>query len=511
MYIVYNSEYITIYDNQLITENSSCLFPFCKELKVDWGIFTFMDNVGFSKLLINKSLTKDVLTVQLNGNSTHNEEIILKHNDLIEITNPVLAKSFCVLFLSHCVESCSIVKLENSISIGRSSSCDVVIEHPAISRQHAQITSTTQAALVTKLSSGGYMYVNGLECKEKNLSVGDSIRIMGVLIVYMGEYIIIYGEHTVAPSCRTFDIGKCDEEIYHWVYNSAPRILRSVEHSQIIIDPPTQISPQKPVPFILAVGPSLTMSLAMLVSSGVSLSYALKSGVNSTFITSTVMALSMLAGAILWPSLLRKHNKKQEEKSLELRKDRYLEYLQEKDSEIQDVYNKNLNIIDIHLLPEVKNLIALFDSNELPLYLWERTHSDDDFLRIRIGKGSVVSDIEIQTAEKRFTIEKDNLLDLSHDIAEQYRYYDESPISISLMEHRIIGVFGAKEETDSIIKAIIANICVLHNSNDVKTAFLYTSSIQCEKNKYLHDIPHIWDLEKHNNIYQATQTRYIVS
>ena len=496
MYIVYNSEYITVYDNQLITENNSCLFLFCKELKVDSDIFTFIDNVGFSKLLINNR--KDILTFRLNGTPIHNEELILKHNDLIEITNPELDKSFWVLFLSHCAKNCSIVGLRNSISIGRSSSCDVVIDHPAISRQHAQITSNTQSASVTKLSSGGYMYVNGFECKEKDLSFGDSIRIMGVLIFYMGEYIIIYGEHTAAPSCRTFDIGKCNDEIYHWVYNSAPRILRSVEHSRIIIDPPTQISPQKPLPFLLAVGPSLTMSLAMLVSSGVSLSNVLKSGINSTFITSTLMALSMLAGAILWPSLLRKHNKKQEEKSLELRKDRYLEYLQEKNSEIQDIYNKNLNIIDTHLFPEVKNLITLFDSNELPLYLWERTHSDDDFLRIRIGKGSVVSDIEIQTAEKRFTIEKDNLLDLSNDIAEQYRYYDESPISISLMEHRIIGVFGAKEETDSIIKAIIANICVLHNSNDVKTAFLYTSSIQCENNKYLHDIPHIWDSEKHN-------------
>ena len=505
MYIVYNSEYISVYDNQLITESSSCLFPFCKELEVDSDIFTFIDNVEFSKLLINKGSTNNTLTFQLNGNSIHDNEIISKHNDLVEIKNSRLEKSFYILYLAHSVDNCSIIKLENSISIGRSSSCDIIIEHPAISRQHAQITKKAHSAEITKLSSNGYMYVNGFESKEKVLDFGDAIRIMGTLIIFMGEYVIIYGEHTVSSSCTAHTIKEYDDEITHWVFNSAPRILRSVDHPRIVIDPPTQLSPQKPVPFILAVGPSLTMSLAMLVSTSVGLSSVIKEGVNSTFVTSLVMAFSMLAGAIMWPALLRKHNKKQEEKSIQLRKDRYLEYLQEKDSEIQEVYNKNLSIREKHLFPEVANLISLFDSDDLPLYLWERTPADEDFLHVRLGKGSVISDIEIQTAEKRFTIEKDNLLDLSHDIAEQYRYYDESPIGISLMEHRIIGLFGTQSETDSIIKSVIANICILHNSNDVKTAFLYTSSSQCDRNKYIHDIPHIWDSEKHNRYLSSNE------
>lgn len=498
MYIVYNSNYISIYDNQHLTESNLVLLPFCMELEVDSDIFTFINNLDFSGLIINKNSINELLSFKVNGNPIQSKEIITKHNDLIEITNLKLNKSFYILYLSHYSENCSIIKLDNTLSIGRSSSCDIIIDHPAISRQHAQIKRDTQSVVIDKLSSSGYMYINGVETKEKILDLGDAIRIMGVLIIFMGEYVIIYGEHTVSYNCIIYHIKEYDNAVTHWVYNSAPRILRSVEQAQIVIDPPTPLSVQKTVPFILAIGPSLTMSLAMLLSTSIGLSSIIKDGVNSTFITSLVMAFSMLSGALLWPALLRKYNKIQEENSLQLRKDRYLEYLQEKDAEIQEVYNKNLNIREKYVFPEVANLIDLFNSNDLPLYLWERTYTDEDFLFVRLGKGSVKSDIEIQTAEKRFTIEKDNLFELSHHIADQYKYYDNSPIGISLTEHHIIGVFGTQNETDSIIKSVIANICILHNSNEVKTAFMYTSSNQYDRNKYLHDIPHIWDSEKRN-------------
>ncbi|MBE6617689.1 MAG: FHA domain-containing protein [Ruminococcaceae bacterium] len=292
MYIVYNSEYISVYDD-LIGNCNVFLFPFFKELNIDENIlnFTAEDNVDGVKLCCCDFTHS--FCIKINGEMLATRENLIKHNDLIEILNPRINKSFYVLYLSNYSEKYSVVKLNESITIGRSSSCDIIIEHPAISRQHAQITPNAHSVAITKLSSNGYMYVNGFEFEEKSLDFGDAVRIMGTLIIFMGEYVIIYGEHTVSPSCTTHTIKECDDEITHWVFNSAPRILRSVDYPRIVIDPPTPLSPQKPVPFILAVGPSLTMSLAMLVSTSVGLSSVIKEGINSTF-TPSLMFLKLV-------------------------------------------------------------------------------------------------------------------------------------------------------------------------------------------------------------------------
>ena len=68
------------------------------------------------------------------------------------------------------------------------------------------------------------------------------------------------------------------------------------------------------------------MSLAMLASVGVTISNALNGGGYASLITSGVMAVSMLMGALLWPSLLRKYNKRQEEANEIYRRKRYSEY-----------------------------------------------------------------------------------------------------------------------------------------------------------------------------------------
>lgn len=93
---------------------------------------------------------------------------------------------------------------------------------------------------------------------------------------------------------------------------STPRILKSAERDEIEVDaPPSPFTTDK-TPAILAIGPSFTMSLVMLVSLVSSITNAISGGGRSTIIASGAMAVGSLLGSIMWPSLLRNYQKNEQ-------------------------------------------------------------------------------------------------------------------------------------------------------------------------------------------------------
>ncbi len=238
---------------------------------------------------------------------------------------------------------------------------------------------------------------------------------------------------------------KDDEE-----YVRTPRIIKSEEHGKIIIDTPPAPQRSKDMPFILTVGPSMTMSLAMLASLGVTISNALNGGGTGSLVTSAVMAGSMLAGALLWPCLLRKYNKKQEEKNETYRKERYTAYLNEKETEIKNKYDRNIRVLNENLMPSPDTLASFIC--EKNRRLWERTSKDDDFLKVRLGIGESEFPVDIQAPNKGFTLEDDPMLDNAIAIRNKYRVMKNVPISLSLSEKKATGVVGA---TLDILKVIV--------------------------------------------------------
>jgi hypothetical protein len=64
------------------------------------------------------------------------------------------------------------------IIIGRSQSCDLVIDHPMVSRRHASLRATSSALVVEDLSSRNGVEINGTACTGVNeLRDGDTLTI----------------------------------------------------------------------------------------------------------------------------------------------------------------------------------------------------------------------------------------------------------------------------------------------------------------------------------------------
>ena len=66
---------------------------------------------------------------------------------------------------------------QETILIGRSSSCDVVLDDRRVSRQHARIESVGSQAQLVDLGSGNGTFLNGRKVKSENLLTGDVIQI----------------------------------------------------------------------------------------------------------------------------------------------------------------------------------------------------------------------------------------------------------------------------------------------------------------------------------------------
>ena len=283
----------------------------------------------------------------------------LCHGDYFVIQNEHFAFSLLVLNSNQLPMGASIYSIgSDNVFIGRSEEMNIVVDiNGSVSRKCAAIRTDGDNRYIEDLSGKTGIYVNGKREASCKLSDGDNIYIMGTNIVYYSNFLIVpdgvrcnLEKWSSYEYLAPVDVG--DEE----EYVRTPRIIKSEEQGTVVIDTPPAPQRAKDLPFILSVGPAMTMSLAMLASLGVTISNAINGSGGGSLITSSVMAVSMLAGALLWPGLLRRYNKKQEQKNEAHRVNRYTSYLRDKEIEIKGKYERNVRILNENLMPSPRDL-----------------------------------------------------------------------------------------------------------------------------------------------------------
>lgn len=419
------------------------------------------------------------------------ESKLVKHGDYIVFSKDDF--TYSVLFTEYqqnAISSKAYFLGKDTIFLGRSDEMNIILDiNSSISRKCAAIRIDDRGRHhLEDLSGKTGIYLNDKRVSSHALTPGDRIYVMGTTIVYYPNMLILPSTtRTQGLSVvREYDVMspvEMDEQI---PYVRTPRIIKSPEDGKIVIDAPPSPQKSKELPFILTAGPSITMSLAMLASVGVTVSNAIKGGGYASLITSGVMAASMLMGALLWPSLLKKYNKRQEVANEMYRRKRYTEYLDAKENEIRQKYDRNIRVLHENLMPSPELLSGFI--SERNRRLWERVPSDDDFLSVRLGKGELDFGIDIQSPKKGFTLEDDPMLDSAIALKQKYEKMNNVPITISLNDKKVVGVVGAVED---VFKVMVTNIIALHSSDEVKLVLVYNSSVMKEL-QWANDLPHVW-------------------
>ena len=434
---------------------------------------------------------------------------VITHGSYISFTSKKVSYSVLIVDAAKhsMVSKCYSVKAQDKVFIGRATENNVVIDiNGSVSRKHAAIrVDGSSKGFIEDLSGHTGVFLNGKNVTSAELRCGDVIWIMGNAICFMGSFIIVPGHMSVngMEEVKGFDVAQSDEKEDEETYVRTPRILKSLDKKKILIDAPTQPQKSKMQPFILVAGPSATMALGMIASFGVTVANALNGGNIATTITGGVMVVSMLMGSLMWPSLMRSYNKRQEEANEKYRIEKYRYYLGEKEAEIKKIYDRNGRIWNENMLPSTDKLAGIV--RDRSRNLWERSYADEDFLDVRLGLGEREFETEIQHPPKGFVLHDDTLVDEAIALAEKYKMLKNVPVSVSLRDKRAIGIVGEGGNIFNLLRCIVLNIAALHSPDDVKICVV-CNELQKEEVEWVKDLPHCWNGAKTARYFVTNQS-----
>lgn len=395
-----------------------------------------------------------------------------------------------------------VLKQPDSLFIGRNANNHIFYANMFASGSHAKLTFDGNNWSIKDLNSTNGTYVNGYRVRAMNLSAGDMIYIMGLKIIIGSNFFAInnpdgqlklqsnslmqYYPQGVAPS-------EPDNEIPepNYFYRS-PRFYREFEHALIKIDPPPQIQKMETVPLALMLGPSLTMGMTSLSTGILSVSNVISNdGEISQALPTLLMSVSMLLGTVLWPILTKKYEKKQKVINEQKRQKKYLEYLDEIRDEIKRKCKEQSDILVENAVDPNECLMRIYERRA---NLWERTVRHSDFLKLRLGVGNLPLDAEVAYQEKKFTLEEDNLQDAMLSLGNEPKELKNVPISISLIDNFISGVYGSNHNVKNIVKLLMLQAISLHSYDELKIILIADNT-----NKdwdFVRFIPHFWNDDK---------------
>lgn len=400
------------------------------------------------------------------------------------------------------------------LNIGRNTDNSICFQNTYVSSQHACLTYDGECWSIKDTGSSNGTYLNKFRVQSSKLLPGDLVYIMGLRIIIGSNYIAVNNPDgcvsirseslklfpKLKPRSENYIVSSLDldEKMF---YSRSPRFSREIEHKEISIDPPPQPEIIESVPMALMLGPSLTMAVASLSVAFISIINIIsKDGDFVSIIPTILMAVSMLLAATLWPILTKKNENKKKNENEAVRQRKYLDYLDEVRKKIRRIAKEQSDIMN-------ENIISLNECAERILRektsLWERIIGQNDFLNVRIGIGDLPIDLELRFPEKRFSLTEDNLQDEMFKLAYEPKMLKNVPISLSLVDNNILGVFGDSNSKNNFIKSLVLQLIALHSYDELKIMMICDDN-ETEKWDFVKYIPHFWTNDKSMRFYATS-------
>lgn len=438
---------------------------------------------------------------------------LLQSGDYIAFSDGKVGYEFKMLFIATSDIRLGYKKFrlsrDTNVFIGRTPNNDISYSFSDyISREkHFAIrVDANGTAYVEDLKRSIGIYVNGNLIHSFKLSLFDEIYAMGLSIVYFGDWIAIrdlmcdtnLAQIDYVEVKSTFGDGKAKP-----YFVNTPRILKSLDRDELEVDGPPNPPSIDKTPALLVLGPSVTMSMVMLASLGVSISSAISGGNIPTLIASGTMAVGMLLGSLMWPSLLRSYQKRSALADEKYRKARYTSYIAEIEKRIIAKANRTNRLLNEVLCPTPDIICSFLENETNRLHLWERSYDDDDFLAIRMGVGDRPFDVQIKIPRQGFQLYDDDLRDLPDQLVNKYSVLSNAPLTLDLYNNHTIGIIGSSLNIQHILSEIILNIASLHSYEETKIVVV-TSPMRASKFESIRNIPHIWSNDKKIRFFATT-------
>ncbi|HJC40237.1 MAG TPA: type VII secretion protein EssC [Candidatus Intestinimonas pullistercoris] len=388
---------------------------------------------------------------------------------------------------------------ECRIDIGRAPENQIVFQNQYASSHHACLIWQKGAWSVTDTQSSNGTFVNGRRIATTPLSPGDVVYIMGLKLIPGAGFLAVNdpdGAVRVSGSLQPLPPQEPAEVApsYQKEWQSerffrSPRFCRSLPQETLRVDPPPGRQKLEEVPLPLLLGPALTMGMTAVIMGGIAVNNLLLGETELlTALPTLAMSVSMLAGTLLWPMLTKRHEKKKRLAAETMRQEKYLAYLDEVRNQIYAISTAQKEI----LMENAPSLESCRDRvRERRRDLWERTAGHEDFLRLRLGLGTLPLSADLRFPEEKFSLEDDHLFNSLFRLAREPKLLQDVPVTCSLREQNVIGVVGGEGVAGQLLQGLLLQIAALHGSDEVKLVFL-TDGSRLERWGFLRWLPHVW-------------------
>lgn len=432
--------------------------------------------------------------------------VLTGRNELLAIVIQVKESSFSV-YSKFSLDGIS------EITIGNSSDetmvCSRKYNHAQlISRHHATLRKEGAGWTLEDSSSNG-TFVNDIRVQgRKILEFGDQINIWGLRMVYLSDVLSVDTSVLVTWDTSVLKqwisgqghlTGKAPERKEKIYYHRAPRNMEKLETEAVEIEAPPALQEESETPLWMLVGPSMTMMLPMLIGSVMSVaSMKMSGGAGSGFLyTGIITAVSSGIFGVFWAINNVRYAKTKARREETRRFDAYSAYLMRCTEEIKEKYARNTCILQ-KMYPSAEEVIA--SEEKIPVGLWGRNRSHEDFLFYRLGIGDMLFQVPIEIPKERFTLINDSLVDKPRFIRNSYQTLHQIPVGVDLEKNTLIGVVGGVEKAGAylVVYDLTAQIITQNCYTDVKLVFLAGSEKRRGRDAWSFALwlPHVWSQNK---------------
>ena len=275
-------------------------------------------------------------------------------------------------------------------------------------------------------------------------------------------------------------------------FYKAPRFNYIIKEKNVKIDEPPTPPEQDTTSVALTIGPQLTMACTTLLSmSNFLFQYMDGKADNKRLIISIGTMVATLSGTLLWPNIARTIKKRKNKKEEKLRVEKYSKYLDEKKQEIENINKQQFQTLSENH-PSAQDCLSII--SEKRKELWQRNITDEDFLSVRVGTGTIDSKINLEFPEEKFSItEEDPLITKMRLVCENLLKIENAPIAYTFTNQIINAIVGEPELLKSFLDMLFLQILTFHSYTDLKIV-VYTK--EPTKWEYLKTAPHCWNNQK---------------
>lgn len=378
------------------------------------------------------------------------------------------------------------------LELGRSEKNDIILKNSYVSGKHLTIRSVAGKIHVEDKNSTNGTYLNGKRITAAQLHEGDVLNIIGIRLVLSNNE--LFFENILESNVVLQDVTDSFHEVK--AQNEQLSIAKEPEYRRS-----PRIQEQLPTErFVLAAPPSKGQKFnkgkgifGMLAGSG-----AMLAASALTMGTASPALLAARAAYMIVPTMNAvgsMRNNKRQQKQLDeytaLRMEKYKNYIQEQQSRIEMIADKQRQIIE-KANPEPQECLKTV--MELKTNLWERMFTDPDFMELRIGMGYEDLCVEVVSRAEAngVRMDDDELLDLADGIIEATRIVDKVPARVDFKKYTTVGVFGQRKRALNLVRNMLIEASTAHAPTDLKIVCVVDAEERREW-QAIKWLPHVWD------------------